>query len=184
MFTNPSQLPPVGRALVIGALAALSMGCSGSRDHQAVFVHSPGYGRPATCPDAPVDPEVGLGPSATSTRCSYDDAAGGGLVQLRGAVLLEADGDQQVPKGVEQAKVNVIGPDGKAVGRATSDVQGAFSVSLNLRPGQYELQAIDPETGAVLVRRTVVVPEGRTGAIEGLDLVLPLDDRLRDDRPQ
>jgi hypothetical protein len=169
-------------ALAGAALAALcvtSPGCrrSGGNRPRLSFPTSPAAGRPSTCPEDAVDPggmAPGLGPM--DVRCSYDDAAGGGLVQLRGQVLLEPD-PGTLPEPVAEVTLTVH-RNGSVVGRATTDAQGTYSVSLNLKPGEYELRVVTKDTGEVLATRRVNVPDGATN-MAGLDLIVTMDPRLR-----
>ena len=165
-------------AIAGGALAALcgtSLGCNASSGNKPrlSFPTSPAVGRPSTCPDDAVDPGgIGPGPGPMDVRCSYDDAAGGDLVQLRGQVLLEPD-PGMIPEPVPEVTLTVH-RGGTVVGRATTDAQGSYSVSLNLAPGEYELRLVAEDTGELLARRTVNVPDGAT-SMAGLDLILRMD---------
>jgi hypothetical protein len=113
-------------------------------------------------------------------RCSYEDAGRGPLVQLRGKVLLEADAGA-MPEPVTETMLTIHRadtPNAPALGRATTDAQGSYSVSLVLQPGAYELRVVVPDTAEVLATRRIEVPEGATN-MAGVDLILRLDPRLR-----
>lgn len=109
-------------------------------------------------------------------RCSYDDATPG-MVQLRGTVLLQGeDGTQNAP--AEGMRVTVHRDGGEQIGRAVSDAQGRFSVSLSTGPGSYRLRAVTEETGEVLVERPFVILEGAR-RVDDLDMILRVDPALR-----
>ena len=113
-------------------------------------------------------------------RCSFGDASPG-MVQLRGTVRLQgADGTQNAP--AEGMRVTIHrdggGSVGKQIGRAMSDAQGRFSVSLSVGPGSYRLRAVAEDTGEVLAERPFFIPEG-AGTVEDLDVTLPVDPALR-----
>lgn len=169
-------------ALCVTAACSASQG-SGPR---LTFPDRPAVGRPSTCPDDAVDPgSMGPGVGPMDVRCSYDDAGPGPLVQLRGKVLLEPDAGA-MPEPVEGTVVaihRVAGRNDGAIGRATTDAQGSYSVSLALPPGAYELRVVVPETGEVLATRRIDVPEGAAN-MAGVNLILRMDPRLRAPRPE
>ena len=172
------------RAVRRWALVALcSTACAASKGSgpRLTFVDRPATGRPATCPDNAVDPGgVGPGPGPMDMRCAYDDTTAGPLVQLRGKVLLEADRGA-MPEPVGEATLTLHDASkakAPALGRATTDSQGAYSMSLSLPPGAYELRVSAPETGEVLATRRIEVTDGAAN-MAGVDLILQIDPRLR-----
>jgi hypothetical protein len=170
------------------ALVALCTACtaSGSSGPRMTFPHQPAVGRPSTCPDDAVDPgSMGPGVGPLDVRCSYDDTTAGPLVQLRGKVLLEGDAGA-MPESLAEAVVTIHDArkaNAPALGRATTDSQGAYSMSLSLPAGSYELRVSAPETTEVLATRRIEVPDGASN-MSGVDLILQMDPRLRAPGPE
>jgi hypothetical protein len=176
-------------ALVVGATACRS----GRRPARFELVNRPGAGRVATCPDGATDVFGDGTPSPMDARCSYDDALGEGLTQVRGKVLAESD-TGPLPTAVEGAVVTVhpfadeAGGSGRlqpAVARAITDAQGSFSLSAMLRAGTYVF-AVDGSA-----QRTIELSDDRdvraqgsathgSGArsLDDVRIVLPADPRL------
>lgn len=164
-------------ALVLLGLAAATPGCAKSqRQHRAVWPRQPAAGRPATCPDDAVDPFGDGTPGPDDARCSYADAQGRLLVQLRGTVLGEGEaGQMAMPLSEVEVTVHAIERArsgdprdeevGPTVARGRTDAQGAFSMSAMLRPGTYVVrvggaeQRIEIDGGDVEPVR-VLVPAG------------------------
>lgn len=167
-------------SLAVGALACVALACAGGREHRSVFVTTPASGRPETCPDGAVDPSAGYmrGASAMSARCSYEDVAGGGLVQIRGKVLLESAPGQSPQPVADQVITVHRKSDGKQLGRSRTDRQGAYSVSLVASGEPLEIRVVADGTRQVLSTRLLNVP-ARTRRVAGIDLLLPIDARLR-----
>ncbi len=158
-------------------LASATLACA--REHDAVFLRSPAVGRPDTCPDDMVDvtgDSRGLGP--TSVRCSYDHAAGGGLVQVRGKVLLEAGPGELAHPVANQVLTLHRRSDGKQVARTRTDHQGTYSLSFVNGGEELELRVVAADTREVLVRRRLDLAKDAR-SLAGIDLLMPVDQRLR-----
>lgn len=167
--------PPWG-LMVFGPLLGLVFACGTSRSHRAAWALEPEAGRPDTCPEHPVDPGgVDGGPGPMDVRCSYRGAAGGQLIQVRGRVHGETETVLPEPLADVEVSIRRVG-DVAVLGRARTDMQGGFSLSVVLRPGTYRLVASSVDV--VLVERVMDVKEG-VRTMSDLDLFVPLDPRLR-----
>src|SRR5690606_20212522 len=97
-FVRAARLVGLVSALVVGGCA------SRPRQHRAAWARKPAAGRPATCPDHPVDVWGDGTPGPNDLRCSYEGTAGGQLIQLRGIVSEAAEG-QALGQGLEKQRV-------------------------------------------------------------------------------
>jgi len=169
-FVRAARLVGLVSALVVGGCA------SRPRQHRAAWARKPAAGRPATCPDHPVDVWGDGTPGPNDLRCSYEGTAGGQLIQLRGIVSEAAEG-QALGQGLEKQRVEVLRvkdgvPTGDPLGTATTDAQGRFSLGVVLRPGTYVVRVITVGPGSQPVERWVEIASG-TRSVPDVDLVVP-----------
>lgn len=139
--------PSAPGALALVVLACLLVGaCRGKgktrRPADFTWLRTPAAGRPSTCPEDAVDFGDGV-PTTHAQRCSFADAERD-LVHVRGKVIQEVPGS--LARGLAEVEVVVVriredGSDGPALARATTDAQGAFSLKLEAKPGEYAVVA-------------------------------------------
>lgn len=150
-------LPEAGRprrpcAFAPGALALIVLGCllvgacrgkgRSRRPADFTWLRTPAAGRPSTCPEDAVDFGDGV-PTTHAQRCSFADAERD-LVHVRGKVIQEVPG--ALARGLAEVDVVFVriladGTDGPPLARATTDAQGAFSLKLDAKPGEYAIVA-------------------------------------------
>lgn len=149
------------------ALAVLSTACaSGGGARRPKFVGQAAQGRPATCPDGAVDPNGNGVPGPDDMRCSYNNASGGAVLQVRGSVLTEPSGATPGAP-VRDVEIVVLDASGQVIARGTADAQGSFSVGALLRAGQYRIALAEAPATA----RTFDV--GPDGPPESIVLIVP-----------
>ena len=175
---HTAAVPPARNGLRPLALAALALGpaaCGGGRA-RVVVPTQPAAGRSPLCPEAP----VGIDGSPDVRRCSYEDAIGRGATRLAGRVVLEgpvAGTGRGVPDLV--VTIHAAGDPsraagyGKIVGRARTDAQGRFSLSIVLPPGRYDLVARRDPEGAPLAVRRIDLEGAGTRRLDDLLLTIP-----------
>ena len=146
------------------------------------YPRQPAYGPAPGCPEGAVDvsgdPRF---PGPDDVRCSFADAGGGQVVQLRGTVAAEGEpGDLALPLAQSTVTVHRLESDGgaqrlgPAVARARTDAQGAFSVSAVLPPGTYVVR-VGTDADAWAEQRVEIGEE----APDTLRLLVPVDPALR-----
>lgn len=176
-----------GRLALAALLGLVTTGCANRRakprTHHVGLVAN---GRPDTCPENAVDAGDGTAPGPMDLRCSYADAAGAVLTRIKGHVLHEGapgslgESPGRITVEVYRAPRALDGPLGAKVAEATTDPQGAFSVSATLDRGDYVL--VVPGSGPrPLVRQRVAVGGDAGHRIEGLHLMIP---RPMDESPE
>jgi hypothetical protein len=178
--------------LALLALVGISLGADGCRTRDTArkdkptrvpFATQVAYGRPAACPDDAIDPYGDGTPSPMDLRCSYTDGTGGVLTRVRGHVMLEGPpGSTGDPPGRVEVVMHEAprgeGPLGPEVAHASTDPQGAFTMGVKLRRGEYVLVVRDEAGGRPRAQQRVTVGGQDDSALDRVRLVIPraLDD--------
>ncbi len=182
--------------LALAGLACVSVATSGCAERKpkptrAPFASQVAYGRPDACPEDAVDPYGDGTPSPMDLRCSYSDGTGGIITQVRGRVLLEGapgspgDSPGRLDVVMHEAPRALDGPLGPEVGRASTDPQGAFTLGVKLRAGEFVLVVPGAAGGRPRVQQRIEIGGEAGHRLEGVRLVIPrpLDESISRSRP-
>lgn len=166
------------------ALVGMALGVPGCRKREGAptrvpFATQVAHGRPDTCPEDAVDPYGDGTPSPMDLRCSYADGTGGVLTRVHGRVMREGppgspgESPGRLEVVMHEAPRALDGPLGAEVAHASTDPQGAFTVGVMLRRGEYVLVVPAAAGGRPRAQQRIRVGGEAGHRIDDVRLVIP-----------